>query len=123
MSTTDYAPEAGDIVWTDFNPRTGREQGGRRPALVVSPREFYDGSRFFLVCPITSRIRPFGSSVVLPADSPITGEILVAQVRSLDALARPVRFSGVRIAEGVLSDVRKNIAFLLGISASDLAGA
>ncbi len=94
---TDYAPEAGDVVWTDFSPRTGREQGGRRPALVVSPREFYDGTRFLVVCPITSRIRPFGSSVVLPAGSIIAGEILVAQLRSLDALARPIVFSGMRI--------------------------
>jgi mRNA interferase MazF len=51
----DYVPEAGDIVWTDFNPSTGREQGGRRPALVVSPREFYDGTRFLVVCPIERR--------------------------------------------------------------------
>ena len=32
-----YAPEAGDLIWTDFDPRVGREQSGRRPALVVSP--------------------------------------------------------------------------------------
>jgi len=118
---TDYAPDAGDVVWTHFNPRTGREQGGRRPALVVSPVEFYDGTRFIVVCPITSRIRPFGSSVVLPAGSPIEGEILVAQIRSLDALARPIRFSGMKIDLNLLSDVRRKIAFLCGVSASDLS--
>lgn len=32
---TDYEPAAGDLIWTDFDPRTGREQGGRRPALVI----------------------------------------------------------------------------------------
>jgi len=118
---TDYAPDAGDVVWTDFNPRTGREQAGKRPALVVSPREFYDGTRFIIVCPITSRIRPFGSSVVLPAGSPIEGEILVAQMRSLDALARPLRFSGMKIDPTLLSAVRSKIAFLCGVSASDLS--
>lgn len=118
---TEHAPDAGDVIWTDFNPRTGREQGGRRPALVVSPREFYDGTRFLVVCPITTRIRPFGSSVVLPASSPITGEILVAQVRTLDALARPVRFTGMKIDSGLLSAVRQKIAFLCGISHSDLS--
>jgi mRNA interferase MazF len=30
-----YVPEAGDLVWTDFDPRVGREQSGRHPALVV----------------------------------------------------------------------------------------
>jgi mRNA interferase MazF len=116
----DYVPEAGDIVWTDFDPPTGREQGGRRPALVVSPRELYDGTRFLVVCPITSRIRPFGSSVVLTAGSPISGEILVAQMRTLDALARPMRFSGSKIGPDLLSAVRRKIAFLCGVSASDL---
>ena len=117
---TDYAPDAGDVVWTDFNPRTGREQGGRRPALVVSPHEFYEGTRFLVVCPITSRIRPFGSSVVLPEGSPITGEILVAQMRTFDAMARPLRFSGLKIDPDLLSAVRRKIAFLCGISSSDL---
>jgi len=117
---TDYAPDAGDVVWTDFNPRTGREQGGRRPALVVSPHQFYDGTRFIVVCPITSRIRPFGSSVVLPAGSLIAGEILVAQIRTLDTLARPLRFAGMKIDPELLSAVRKKIAFLCGVAASDL---
>jgi mRNA interferase MazF len=119
---TDYAPDAGDIIWTDFEPRTGREQGGKRPALVVSPQDFYDGTRFLVVCPITSLIRPFGSSVVLPATCPITGEILVAQIRSLDALARPLRFSGVRVDEQTLSEVRRKIAFLCGVTLNDLGG-
>lgn len=116
---TDYAPDAGDVVWTDFNPRTGRVQGGRLPALVVSPPEFYTGTRFTVVCPITSRIRPFGSSVVLPAGSPIEGEILIAQMRTLDTLARPLRFSGMKIDPDLLSAVRRKIAFLCGISSSD----
>lgn len=118
---TEYAPDAGDVVWTDFNSRTGREQGGRRPALVVSPHEFYDGTRFIVVCPITSRIRPFGSSVVLPAGSPIGGEILVAQIRTLDTLARPLRFSGMKLDRDLLSAVRRKIAFLCGVSPTDLA--
>ncbi|MEC4983619.1 MAG: type II toxin-antitoxin system PemK/MazF family toxin [Oscillatoria sp. PMC 1068.18] len=32
-----YLPHRGDIVWLDFNPRTGREQAGHRPAIVISP--------------------------------------------------------------------------------------
>jgi len=117
---TDYGPNAGDVVWTDFNPRTGREQGRRRPALVVSPHEFYDGTRFIVVCPITSRVRPFGSSVVLPAGSPVEGEILVAQIRTLDTLVRPLRFSGMKIDPDLLSAVRRKIAFLCGVSVRDL---
>jgi mRNA interferase MazF len=87
---------------------------------VVSPRDFYDGTRFIVVCPVRSRIRPFGSSVVLPAGYQIAGEILVAQMQTLDALARPIRFSGMTIDSGLLSAVRRKIAFLCGVSARNL---
>src|SRR5271166_5946625 len=73
-----YAPEAGDLVWTDFDPRLGREQSGRRPALVVSPADFCRVTEFAIVCPVTSRVRPFGTSVVLPSGLPVSGEILTA---------------------------------------------
>jgi len=33
-----YIPDRGDIVWIKFNPQTGHEQAGRRPALVISPK-------------------------------------------------------------------------------------
>ena len=45
----DYVPEAGHIIWTDFDPRTEREQGGRRPALVISPKELFLGARLLIV--------------------------------------------------------------------------
>ena len=57
-----YAPEAGDLIWADFDPRVGREQSGRRPVLVVSPADFCRVTEFAIVCPITSRVRPFGTS-------------------------------------------------------------
>jgi len=60
---------------------------------------------------------------VLPAESPIKGEILVSQLRSLDALARPVRFSGVKVDGRVLADVKRKIAFLCEISPGDIAEA
>lgn len=39
---SDYVPEAGDIVWLNFDSQTGHEQSGHRPALVLSPKR-YDG--------------------------------------------------------------------------------
>jgi mRNA interferase MazF len=110
-----YAPEAGDIIWTDFDPRTGREQGGRRPALVLSPRAFSEASGLAIVCPITSRVRPFGSSVVLPDDSPIAGEILTSHVRSIDVEARPVTFAGATAPAHVLAETRAKLAVLVGL--------
>jgi mRNA interferase MazF len=32
-----YVPERADLIWLTFDPQAGREQAGRRPALVLSP--------------------------------------------------------------------------------------
>ena len=40
-----YGPEAGDLIWTDFDPRIGRKQGGRRLALVCLTRRFLPPDR------------------------------------------------------------------------------
>jgi mRNA interferase MazF len=110
-----YAPEAGDLIWTDFDPRTGREQGGRRPALVVSPQAFWRASGLAIVCPITSRVRPFGSSVVLPDGMAIRGEILTSHVRSIDTEARPIAFAGSAAPTDVLAETRAKLAALIGL--------
>ena len=110
-----YRPEAGDLIWTDFDPRVGREQSGRRPALVVSPSAFWHASGFLIVCPITSKVRPFGTSVVLPGGLPVTGEILTSHVRSIDSAARPIAFAGAPVPHAMLVDVRAKLAALTGL--------
>lgn len=112
---SDYEPNAGDLIWTDFDPRMGREQGGRRPALVISPVEFWRASGFAIVCPITSKIRPFGTSVVLPGGLQMSGEILTSHVRSIDTQARPVIPVGEAVPAEVLDEVRAKLAAILGI--------
>lgn len=110
-----YEPEAGDLVWTDFDPRIGREQAGRRPAVVVSPVAFWRATGFAVVCPITSRVRPFGTSVVLPEGLPIAGEVLGSHLRSIDTLARPIEPVGAAIPSPVLADLRAKLAALIGL--------
>ena len=88
MNAPEFVPEAGDLIWLNFDPTIGREQAGRRPALVVSPAAFVRNTGFLLVCPITTRIRPFPTSVVLPDGLPIAGEILLSHLRSIDVAAR-----------------------------------
>jgi mRNA interferase MazF len=80
----------------------------------VSPREFWQASRFAIVCPITSRVRPFDLSVVLSAGPPVAGEILTGQVRSIDTLARPIGFIGARVPAEILDDVRARLVALIG---------
>jgi mRNA interferase MazF len=113
---TAYEPEAGDLIWVDCNPRVGRERSGRRPALVLSPVAFYRASGLAIVCPITSHVRPFRSSVVLPAGLPIAGEILSAHVRSIDVAARGIAFAGSRVPPASLAEIRAKVAALMGLS-------
>jgi len=115
MTEAAYLPEAGDLIWTHFDPRVGREQSGRRPALVLSAKAFHRASAFAIVCPITSTIRNFGSSVLLPTGLPIAGEILTSHVRSIDTVARPIRYAGSAVPDAVLAEVRGKLALLCGI--------
>ena len=103
---SDYVPAAGDLVWTDFDPAVGREQAGRRPALVISAAAFSANTGLAVVCPITSRVRPFPTSVVLPPGLPVAGEVLTSHLRSIDTLATPVRYAGAAVPPDVARQVR-----------------
>ena len=109
MRSANYVPDVGDLIWTDFDPSRGREQAGRRPALVVSSAAFTENTGLAVVCPITSRVRPFPTSVVLPAGLPVTGEILVSHVRSIDTTARPVRYARAAVPAGTRELVRAKL--------------
>src|SRR5579863_2710675 len=115
MTTAAYIPDTGDLIWTDFDPTLGREQAGRRPALVVSPATFTENTGFAIVCPITSRVRPFPTSVVLPAGLPVAGEILTSHIWSVDTQARPVRYAGASVAPETAQLVRAKLNACISI--------
>ena len=115
MSAAEYLPDAGDLIWTDFDPTVGREQAGRRPALVVSPATFALNTGFAIVCPITSRIRPFPTSIVLPDGLPIAGEILLSHIRIIDIRARPIRAVGVKVPAETARLASAKLAALIAI--------
>ena len=77
-------PERGDAVWIDFNPQAGREQAGRRPAVVLSPAAYNGRVGLALLCPVTSRVKGYPFEVAIPDGSGIAGVILADQVKSLD---------------------------------------
>lgn len=112
---TSFVPDAGDLIWTDFDPTLGREQGGRRPALVLSPAAFFRASRFVIVCPITSKVRRFRTSVALPPGLPVAGEVLTSHIRSIDTQARPIRSAAAAVPPPVLAEARAKVAALIGL--------
>jgi mRNA interferase MazF len=109
MKSRTYVPGAGDLIWTDFDPTRGREQAGRRPGLVVSSAVFSENTGLAVVCPITSRVRPFPTSVVLPLGLPIAGEILTSHIRSIDTTARPIRYAGAKVPVEIAQLVRAKL--------------
>ena len=82
------APERGDLIWLSFTPQSGREQAGRRPALVVSPSTYNSKVGLALVCPITSRVKGYPFEVALPEGGAVQGVVLADQLRSLDWRSR-----------------------------------
>ena len=109
-----YVPDRGDVVWLAFTPQSGREQAGRRPALVLTPARYNDKAGLALCCPVTSRRKGYPFEVGLPADSIVTGVILADQVKSLDWRVRGAAFA-CRVSDAVLEDVLLKLGALLAI--------
>lgn len=75
----------GDVVWVDFGATTGREQSGRRPALVVSNREYLEiVADLAVVVPLTARDRGWDSHVPVTPDPPHPSWAMTEQVRTVD---------------------------------------
>src|SRR5208337_1639233 len=54
-----YVPDSGDLVWASFDPQSGHEQAGRRPALVISSHSYNEKVGLALACPITSKVKGY----------------------------------------------------------------
>lgn len=107
-----FVPDRGDAVWLDFDPQSGHEQAGRRPALVISPRSYNEKVGLALVCPITSQIKGYPFEVVLPEGLKIKGAILSDQIKSLDWQARKAKLI-VKLPTTIVRDVLLRISRLL----------
>jgi mRNA interferase MazF len=86
-----YVPKRGEAIWLTFDPQAGHEQSGRRPAVVLSPKEYNSRTGLAILCPVTSQVKGYPFEVLLPVSTPITGAVLADQVRSLDWRARKAK--------------------------------
>lgn len=87
-----YIPEKGDFITLSFDPQSGHEQKGRRPALVVSNQLFNRATGLAIVCPITNTDRKIPFHLAVPASGSLTGFVMVEQVKSIDFNARKAKF-------------------------------
>ena len=86
-----FIPRKGDFISVTFDPQSGHEQKGRRPALVVSNDLFNKHTGLAMVCPITSTDRRFPFHVKIVEHPAITGFVMVEQVKSIDFRARQAK--------------------------------
>jgi len=86
-----YIPEQGDIVALTFDPQSGHEQKGRRPAVIVSNKVFNRHLGLAFACPITNTKRDFPFHIKVESDR-ITGFIMVEQMKSIDYKSRKIKF-------------------------------
>jgi mRNA interferase MazF len=77
----------GDIIKINFNPQSGHEQAGNRPAVVVSNSVFNMKTRMAIVCPITNTDNGFPLHIPL-VNMETTGFVLCEHIRSLDVDSR-----------------------------------
>ena len=98
-----YVPDAGDIVWLDFDPQAGHEQAGHRPALVLSPAVYNEKVGLMLCCPMTTQIKGYPFEVLIARTRP--SAVLSDQIKSLDWRKRNATKKG-RVTALELSEVR-----------------
>ena len=108
-----FVPDAGDIVWLTFDPQAGREQAGRRPALVLSPKEYNVRSGLLLACPITNQAKGYPFEVAVPSGAGVTGVILVDHIKTTDWKARHAERLG-HCSRETVEEARARLAALLG---------
>ena len=105
-----YVPEAGDIVWLQFDPQAGHEQGGHRPALVLSPSRYNALRGMMICCPMTSSIKGYVFEVVVSQSPPSV--VLADQIKNLDWRAGGAVRKGA-VSPEVLAEVQARIKALL----------
>jgi mRNA interferase MazF len=106
-------PRRGDLVWINFTPQAGREQAGRRPALVLSPESYNRKTGLAVACPVTNQAKGYPFEVILPVGLPISGVVLADHVRCIDWRARLAERAG-KVDEATLAEVSGKVGALIG---------
>jgi mRNA interferase MazF len=107
-----YVPDQGHAIWLTFDPQAGHEQGGRRPAIVLTPAAYNRKTGLALVCPMTSQVKGYPFEVPLPNGLAVSGVALSDQIKSADWRARHAAFI-CALPVATLADVVAKVSTLL----------
>lgn len=106
-----FVPDAGDVVWLEFDPQMCHEQAGRRPAVVLGPANYNRKTGLMVCCPMTTRIKGYPFEVLL-ASQPGSA-VLSDQVKNLDWRARRASRKS-KVTDLELRLVRAKLRALIG---------
>ena len=109
-----FVPDAGEVVWLEFDPQAGHEQAGHRPALVISPASYNGKAGLMVCCPLSTRIKGHPFEVVTQVDG-VDCAVRSDQVKSLDWKVRKAKRKALVTAD-VMLHVRAKMKALLQIS-------
>jgi mRNA interferase MazF len=99
-----YIPKKGDFIAVTFDPQSGHEQKGRRPALVVSNTLFNEQTGLTIVCPVTTTDRSYPFHLAVTDNPRVKGFVMVEQVESIDYRARQAKAIG-KASDDLLDEV------------------
>jgi mRNA interferase MazF len=100
-----YVPKKGDFITLNFNPQSGHEQKGRRPALVLSNEPFNKATGMAMVCPLTNTDRGIPFHVPVAGRTKLTGFVMVEQIKSVDLKTRQAKHAA-HAPQAVLDEVQ-----------------
>ena len=109
------APQQGEIVWIDFDPQSGHEQAGRRPALVISKTAYNQRIGRAFVCPITSRVKGYPFEVAVSTKS-VTGVALSDHLKNVDWVSRGTTMTGEFVCQIELQSVWRLVESIVDLS-------
>ena len=113
-----YIPEAGHVIKIDLDPVAGHEQGGWRPAVVLSPSGYNGKTGLVVAVPVTNRKKGYPFEVHLPSLLKTTGVVLADQIKNLDWRARRAKYVETAPTE-LLTAIHERLALLLGLVKSE----
>ena len=94
----------GTIIKINFNPQSGHEQSGYRPAVVISNNIFNNKTNLAIVCPITNTNNHFPLHIPLDERTQTTGVILCEHIKALDLNSRKYQ-----VLEELPKDILENV--------------
>lgn len=96
----------GQIILINFNPASGHEQKGYRPAVVLSHTLHNEKTGLIVICPVTSKIKGYNFEVEIDTKK-VKGVAIANQIRTMDLTTRKYKLADIASEEAVSKIIQK----------------